>query len=338
MRAAKTSDHPSFTLMKQNDVQNLYYMQMPLWLFSDPRYSELSLDAKVTYTFLLNRFQLSRRNGWTNEAGEVFVIFPRKMLAKELRICEQRVTAAFRALAGVKLIWEKRCGRGDANQIYLAAVEPVADPAYECTPFLDGQPNTSDSKTADSDVFEFPVQPPPSQDPQDLRAQNSEICTSRTADSAIPDLQIPQSRKNDSKNPEQSHFHVSQSVNFSGADEMGQTEEHELADILDACELYSFTPETAAVFEAAIERLYYTDRFRIGNASLPQMRVRARLRQLDGLILRSAEQKLTANQNTVIRSSIAYIMTVIFNCISESEGDLLIDPYLNSLRVSAGGG
>lgn len=89
-------------------------MQMPRWLFSDPRYCEMSLDAKVTYTFLLNRFQLSRRNGWVNERGEVFVIFPRKALAKELRICEQRVTAAFKKLVELKLVWEKRCGRGDA--------------------------------------------------------------------------------------------------------------------------------------------------------------------------------------------------------------------------------
>ena len=44
----------------------------------------MSLDAKVTYTFLLNRFQLSRKNGWVNDRGEVFVIFPRKALAKEL--------------------------------------------------------------------------------------------------------------------------------------------------------------------------------------------------------------------------------------------------------------
>ena len=85
MRAAKMKERPSFQLMVQTDVQSIYHMQMPRWLFSDPRYCEMSLDAKVTYTFLLNRFQLSRRNGWVNERGEVFVIFPRKALAKELR-------------------------------------------------------------------------------------------------------------------------------------------------------------------------------------------------------------------------------------------------------------
>ena len=99
MKAAKLTEHPNFRLMRQTDVQNVWHMQMPRWLFSDPRYADMSLDAKVAYTFLLNRFQLSRRNGWINDDGEVFVIFPRKALAKELRICEQRVTAAFRKLA-----------------------------------------------------------------------------------------------------------------------------------------------------------------------------------------------------------------------------------------------
>ena len=76
MKAAKLTEHPSFRLLRQTDVQNVWHMQMPRWLFSDPRYADMSLDAKVTYTFLLNRFQLSRRNGWINDDGEVFVIFP----------------------------------------------------------------------------------------------------------------------------------------------------------------------------------------------------------------------------------------------------------------------
>ena len=69
MKAAKLTEHPSFRLMRQTDVQNVWHMQMPRWLFSDPRYADMSLDAKVTYTFLLNRFQLSRRNGWVNDAA-----------------------------------------------------------------------------------------------------------------------------------------------------------------------------------------------------------------------------------------------------------------------------
>ena len=68
----------------------------------------MSLDAKVTYTFLLNRFQLSRRNGWINNFGEVFVIFPRRELARELRVGEKRVTAAFQKLADTVILVVQR--------------------------------------------------------------------------------------------------------------------------------------------------------------------------------------------------------------------------------------
>ena len=63
MKAAPITKKPSFPLMKQGDIQNIYHLQMPRWLFTDPRYTALSLEAKVAYTFLLNRFQLSRLNG-----------------------------------------------------------------------------------------------------------------------------------------------------------------------------------------------------------------------------------------------------------------------------------
>lgn len=67
------------------------------------------------------------------------------------------------------------------------------------------------------------------------------------------------------------------------------------------------------------------------NATLPQSRVRAKLRRLDGMILREAESKLRANQERNVKNSTAYTMAVLFNCIAESESDLMIDPYLNAI-------
>ena len=63
MRAAKMKERPTFQLMCQTDVQSIYHMQMPRWLFSDPRYCEMSLDAKVTYTFLLPKSCASVSSG-----------------------------------------------------------------------------------------------------------------------------------------------------------------------------------------------------------------------------------------------------------------------------------
>ena len=329
MKAAQMKERPDFTLMKQADIQSLSYMKMPRWLFFDPRCAELSLEAKVTYTFLLNRFQISRRHGWVNEQGEVFVIFPRKELAQELRICEQRVTAAFRQLVDAKLVWEKRCGRGDANQIYLAKVEPEDDPAYECAPFSSEEYENEGSRTADSEVLDGDL---PTQEPQNQRFQNRENRDSRTADLEVPEPQILRSSNKEKRKKEKSFKEVSQSVGTARAPEQTDgREEEKLQDILDDCELDYFPPETARVFENAIERLYYSDSFRIGNATLPQSRVRRRLRYLDGMVLRDAASKLAANTERNVRNSTAYTMATIFNCISEGESDLMVDPYLNSM-------
>ena len=336
MRAAKPKERPSFSLMKQTDIQNIYYMQMPRWLFSDPRYAGMTLDAKVAYTFLLNRFQLSRRKGWVNDQGEVFVIFPRLALARELRICEKRVTAAFRALAERRLIWEVRCGRGDANQIYLARVEPVDDPGYQCAPFLSDEGEEGGFRTAD--MAGLDAVPDPAE-PRDWRAQNGGNGGSEAAETAVLEPRDPPPSKKEKRKKELREKEVSQSVTPplpAGAAWGGQAdaEEEELLDILDACELDCFDPETARVFENAVERLFYSDSFRIGNATLPKSRIRAKLRLLDGMVLRSAENKLAANLEREVRNSTAYTMAAILNCIAESESDLMVDPYLNSLRAA----
>ena len=332
MRAATMKERPSFPLMRQTDVQSIYHMQMPRWLFSDPRYAGMSLDAKVAYTFLLNRFQLSRRNGWVNDFGEVFVIFPRKELARELRICEQKVTAAFRTLKELNLIWEKRCGRGDANQIYLATVVPQDDPDYTSAPFVD--PDDGASRNADSEVLDGPDFPMPAQEPQDMGGKNRKDCASKTAESEVPEPRKRRPSYKDLSHTYPSHTDVSPSVPRTRAD--GRADgEAELMGILDACELQCFPSETARVFENAIERLFYADSFRVGNATLPQSRVRARLKLLDYTILQTAEAKLHANLDKPVKNSTAYTMATIFNCIAESESDLMVDPYLNGLRSSS---
>lgn len=327
MRAATMKERPSFPLMRQTDVQSIYHMQMPRWLFSDPRYAGMSLEAKLTYTFLLNRFQLSRRNGWVNDFGEVFVIFPRKELAGELHICEQRVTAAFRTLKALDLIWEKRCGRGDANQIYLATVTPQDDPNYSSAPFVD--PEDGSSRTADSEVLEDDGPSLPSQEPQDMSGKSRENCGSRTAVSEVPEPRKPRPSYKDISHTYPSHTEVSPSVPRGDGRDGGEAE---LTGILDACELQCFSGETARVFENAIERLFYADSFRVGNATLPQSRVRAKLKLLDYTVLQSAAAKLHANLDKSVKNSTAYTMATIFNCIAENESDLMVDPYLNALR------
>lgn len=91
-------NRPSFGLMKLNDVISYYHMQMPRWLFSDSGYSDMMIESKVAYTFLLNRFQLSRRNGWVNRYGEVYVIYTREDLAQEMQVSYKKAIACIKEL------------------------------------------------------------------------------------------------------------------------------------------------------------------------------------------------------------------------------------------------
>ena len=54
-------------------------------------------------------------------------------------------------------------------------------------------------------------------------------------------------------------------------------------------------------------------------------------------MLQIAEAKLHANLDRPVKNSTAYAMSTIFNCVAESESDLMVDPYLNGLRQPPGG-
>ena len=151
--------------------------------------------------------------------------------------------------------------------------------------------------------------------------------------SASAEMELPEVPERHPNYTDLSHTDVSPSVPCRRGTADG---EEELAGILDACELPCFSRETARVFENAIERLYYADSFRVGNATLPQRRVRAKLRLLDYTILQTAEAKLHANLDRPVRNSTAYTMSTIFNCIAESESDVMVDLYLNSLNAPPG--
>ena len=122
MKGAALQLRPAFALMGQNDEVTFQHLRLPSWLFGEPRYRALGAEARVAYALLLNRFQLSQRNGWVNPDGEVFVVYTRAAMARDLQVSEKRASACFRALAGAGLIYEKRMGQGRPNQIYLAVL------------------------------------------------------------------------------------------------------------------------------------------------------------------------------------------------------------------------
>ena len=52
------------------------YFRVPKILFRDIKFKDLSTDAKTLYGILLDRMSLSVKNGWLDEQGRVYIIFP----------------------------------------------------------------------------------------------------------------------------------------------------------------------------------------------------------------------------------------------------------------------
>lgn len=61
-----------------SDVVNDEFLRFPLTLLANPKYKEMSLEAKFIYSLLLNRLTLSQKNGWINEENEVYLIYTRE--------------------------------------------------------------------------------------------------------------------------------------------------------------------------------------------------------------------------------------------------------------------
>lgn len=56
-------------------AEQFSFYRIPKMLFTDDRFWNVSTDAKLLYGILLDRMNLSARNGWMDAAGRVYIIF-----------------------------------------------------------------------------------------------------------------------------------------------------------------------------------------------------------------------------------------------------------------------
>ncbi len=103
------------------------YFRVPKILFRDIRFKDLSTDAKTLYGILLDRMGLSVKNGWLDEQGRVYIIFPVQEVMDALGCADNKATKLFRELEKFGLIERKRRGLGKPTLIY---VKNFADPRF----------------------------------------------------------------------------------------------------------------------------------------------------------------------------------------------------------------
>ncbi|MCD8150505.1 MAG: replication initiator protein A [Clostridiales bacterium] len=110
----------SFDYFYGPQAKQFSFYRIPKVLFTEERFRDISTDAKTLYGILLDRMELSARNGWMDEAGRVYIIFTIEEIMEALSCGNKKAGALLSELekkAG--LIERKRQGLCRPNLIYV---------------------------------------------------------------------------------------------------------------------------------------------------------------------------------------------------------------------------
>lgn len=115
-----TTQEKKVTRLKviQQNTRLPTYLPYPRFLSRLP----LGDTARLVYTHLLGRIQLSQQSGWADEFG-VYVFYPITELAKDCGKCDMTIKTALADLQKANLILRRHQGVGKANKIYLKIPE-----------------------------------------------------------------------------------------------------------------------------------------------------------------------------------------------------------------------
>ena len=277
-------------LYKINETLENSYYQMPQELFDNESYKYLSIEAKVIYSFLLNRMNLSKMNHWVNTRGEIYLIYTRKEIQSKLNLSDKPITRAFKELRETNLIKEEKQGFGKPNLIYIGKIEH--------TELQKEHISTENYIEADNE-----------------QADNRTKEDSHMRGNTINDTEVLRANKKDNIKHKNSNIDVSQS----------KTDKENLECIKQNCELYLFDERQRNIIENALDIMFYSKELKIGQAVLPRENVRSRMQILNASIIFYALDKLNnLKPDTQIYNSTNFMISCLYNAITEyySDSDL----------------
>lgn len=121
------------------------FYRVPKELFTNDRFKNLSAEAKMLYSILLDRVTLSSKNGWKDERGRVYIICTIDEIMHDIDCGNKKAIKLLTDLEKkVGLIERKRQGQGNPNLIYVKNFNSVVDNPVE-RHFKECQNDTSGS-------------------------------------------------------------------------------------------------------------------------------------------------------------------------------------------------
>ncbi|MCD8336403.1 MAG: replication initiator protein A [Lachnospiraceae bacterium] len=101
------------------------FYRIPKALFTEPAFAGLSTEARLLYGLMLDRMQLSIRNGWMDEEGRIYIYYKIDQIQDDLRCKNQKAQKLLSELDEIGLIRRKRQGMGNPSRIYVMQFSAV---------------------------------------------------------------------------------------------------------------------------------------------------------------------------------------------------------------------
>ncbi len=246
---------------------------------------DLSSGAEKLYGLMLDRMELSFKNGWKDDEGRCYIYFTHKAVKEALKCADHKAVSAMKELEGVGLIQRKKQGQGKPTRIYVMDFARVIER---------------------QDTPEAPKS-----------TKKTETCKkrkSRLADSATLDL--PKSQSN---NTEYNNIEYNQSVETE-TDEAREEIEKEVSYQIEADILREEYDD--AVVDACVATISdaYDGRLSINikGKSVPGGEVAARYRKLQFLDVEAVLDVLKTIPHQKVKNPTAYLAKALYHARDEN--------------------
>ena len=273
------------------ETEQFSFLRVPKILLQNDTFKGISAEAKLLYSILFDRTELSNRNGWRDDQDRVYIIFTIAEITESMNCGNKKAIQLLDELehkAG--LIERKRQGLGKPNLIYVKSFYRTVD-KYGERHFLKCQNDTSGSVKATSlEVSES----------HSNKTNNKKTDLNDTDLSFLPGRE---SKRNDAYAQYEAYFREELEIPI--LIQGNRSEKETLEGILD------LLAETCSSKRKTI---------RIAGDDKPIEIVKGRLMKLNSLHIQYVLDCLKEN-TTYVRDMKQYLLTTLFNA------PVTIDPY-----------
>ena len=108
--------------LKSHQTKQYAFFRIPKELITNPRYKKLSTDAKLLYTLMLDRVELSEKNDWIDRNGNVYIYFTVSSIRESLCCSKGKAISLLAELdrpKGIGLIERRKQGCGNPDRLYV---------------------------------------------------------------------------------------------------------------------------------------------------------------------------------------------------------------------------